>query len=177
MPACGAWSCSLAARDWPGNVRELENVIERLVVTGRNELVKLEVLGDPHTLYPNMPETLKAAGQLVKEGFKVMVYCSDDPIQARMLEEIGCVAVMPLAAPIGSGLGIRNPHNIQMIKERAHVPVIVDAAAQLPPAENLRRFIAEGADLEIVRLAVLLHDAEPPRVGDLTTAAGKRSSE
>ena len=71
-------------------------------------LVKLEVLGDPHTLYPNMPETLKAAATLVREGFEVMVYCSDDPIQARALEEIGCVAVMPLASLIGSGLsGVR----------------------------------------------------------------------
>ena len=90
-------------------------------------LVKLEVLGDPHNLYPNMPETLKAAEVLVAEGFEVMVYCSDDPIQARMLEEIGCVAVMPLASLIGSGMGILNPWNIQLILEKANVPVIVDA--------------------------------------------------
>ncbi len=90
-------------------------------------LVKLEVLGDPHNLYPNMPETLKAAEVLVAEGFEVMVYCSDDPIQARMLEEIGCVAVMPLASLIGSGMGILNPWNIQLILEKATVPVIVDA--------------------------------------------------
>ena len=90
-------------------------------------LVKLEVLGDPHTLYPNMPETLKAAEALVREGFDVMVYCSDDPIQARVLEEIGCVAVMPLASLIGSGMGILNPWNLQLILEKAHVPVIVDA--------------------------------------------------
>src|SRR5713226_7357929 len=92
-----------------------------------HDLVKLEVLGDPHTLYPNMPETLKAAGQLVKEGFKVMVYCSDDPIQARILEEIGCVAVMPLASLIGSGMGILNPWNLQIILSNAKVPVLVDA--------------------------------------------------
>src|SRR4051795_11566918 len=92
-----------------------------------HDLVKLEVLGDPHTLYPNMPETLKAAEQLVKEGFKVMVYCSDDPIQAQMLEEIGCVAVMPLASLIGSGMGILNPWNLQLIIEKAKVPVLVDA--------------------------------------------------
>ena len=92
-----------------------------------HELVKLEVLGDPKTLYPNMPETLKAAGQLVKEGFKVMVYCSDDPIQARMLEDLGCVAVMPLASLIGSGMGILNPWNLQLVLEQARVPVIVDA--------------------------------------------------
>ncbi len=90
-------------------------------------LVKLEVLGDPHNLYPNMPETLAAAKVLVAEGFEVMVYCSDDPIQARMLEEIGCVAVMPLASLIGSGMGILNPWNIQLILEKATVPVIVDA--------------------------------------------------
>jgi thiazole synthase len=90
-------------------------------------LAKLEVLGDPHTLYPNMPETLKAAQTLVKEGFEVMVYCSDDPIQARALEEIGCVAVMPLASLIGSGMGILNPWNLQLILEQAKVPVIVDA--------------------------------------------------
>ncbi|MDH4191875.1 MAG: thiazole synthase [Betaproteobacteria bacterium] len=92
-----------------------------------HELVKLEVLGDPQNLFPNMPETLKAAAQLVSEGFKVMVYCSDDPIQARMLEEAGCVAIMPLASLIGSGMGILNPWNLQLIIEKARVPVIVDA--------------------------------------------------
>ncbi|HEX7249698.1 MAG TPA: thiazole synthase, partial [Burkholderiales bacterium] len=78
-----------------------------------HDLVKLEVLGDPHTLYPNMPEMLKAAGVLVQDGFKVMVYCSDDPIQAQMLEDRGCVAIMPLASLIGSGMGILNPWNLQ----------------------------------------------------------------
>ncbi|MFN5509883.1 MAG: thiazole synthase [Burkholderiales bacterium] len=92
-----------------------------------HDLVKLEVLGDPHNLYPNMPETLKAAEVLVKEGFQVMVYCSDDPIQARVLESIGCVAIMPLASLIGSGMGILNPWNIQLILEKAQVPVVVDA--------------------------------------------------
>jgi thiazole synthase len=92
-----------------------------------HELVKLEVLGDPKTLYPNMPETLKAAEQLVKEGFKVMVYCSDDPIQAQMLESMGCVAVMPLASLIGSGMGILNPWNLQLVIEKVKVPVLVDA--------------------------------------------------
>ena len=90
-------------------------------------LVKLEVLGDPQSLYPNMPETLKAAETLVREGFEVMVYCSDDPIQARRLEEIGCLAVMPLASLIGSGMGILNPWNLQLILEKATVPIIVDA--------------------------------------------------
>ncbi|MFO7188839.1 MAG: thiazole synthase [Pseudomonadota bacterium] len=90
-------------------------------------LVKLEVLGDPHTLYPNVLETLKAAETLVKEGFQVMVYTNDDPIIARQLEEIGCVAIMPLASLIGSGMGILNPWNLKLIIEQAKVPVIVDA--------------------------------------------------
>jgi len=92
-----------------------------------HDLVKLEVLGDPKTLYPNMMETLKAAEVLVKDGFKVMVYTSDDPIIAKQLEEIGCVAVMPLASLIGSGMGILNPWNLQIIIDNAKVPVIVDA--------------------------------------------------
>jgi thiazole synthase len=92
-----------------------------------HDLVKLEVLGDAQTLYPNMPETLAAAQTLVKEGFKVMVYCSDDPIQAQMLEAIGCVAVMPLASLIGSGMGILNPWNLQLVLEKVKVPVLVDA--------------------------------------------------
>ena len=92
-----------------------------------HDLVKLEVLGDPQTLYPNMPETLKAAGELVKDGFKVMVYCSDDPIQAQMLEAAGCVAIMPLASLIGSGMGILNPWNLQLVIEKVKLPVIVDA--------------------------------------------------
>ena len=92
-----------------------------------HDLVKLEVLGDSHTLYPNMPETLAAAQTLVKEGFKVMVYCSDDPIQAQMLEAIGCVAIMPLASLIGSGMGILNPWNLQLVLEKVKLPVLVDA--------------------------------------------------
>ena len=92
-----------------------------------HDLVKLEVLGDPNTLFPHMPETLKAAETLVRDGFKVMVYCSDDPIQAKLLEGIGCVAVMPLASLIGSGMGILNPWNLKLIIENAKVPVLVDA--------------------------------------------------
>jgi thiazole synthase len=90
-------------------------------------LVKLEVLGDSHTLFPNMSETVKAAETLVKEGFEVMVYCSDDPIFAQQLQDLGCVAIMPLASLIGSGMGILNPWNLQLIIEKARVPVIVDA--------------------------------------------------
>ena len=92
-----------------------------------HDLVKLEVLGDQKTLFPNMSETLKAAETLVKDGFKVMVYCSDDPIAAKQLEEIGCVAVMPLASLIGSGMGILNPWNLQIIIDQAKVPIVVDA--------------------------------------------------
>jgi len=91
------------------------------------DLVKLEVLGDEKTLYPDITATLKAAEILVNDGFKVMVYTSDDPIIAKRLEEIGCIAVMPLAAPIGSGLGVRNPYNILTIIEDANVPILVDA--------------------------------------------------
>ena len=92
-----------------------------------HDLVKLEVLGDEKTLYPDMPATLEAAEKLIKDGFKVMVYCNDDPIAAKRLEEMGCVAVMPLGSLIGSGLGILNPHNIRIILEEAKVPIIVDA--------------------------------------------------
>jgi thiazole synthase len=92
-----------------------------------HDLVKLEVLGDPHTLFPNMPETLAAAKTLVADGFKVMVYCTDDPIQSRMLEDLGVVAVMPLASLIGSGMGILNPWNLRLIIDQARVPVLVDA--------------------------------------------------
>ena len=94
---------------------------------GVGKLVKLEVIGDDKTLFPDIPATIEAAKTLVKEGFVVLPYINDDPITAKRLEEIGCAAVMPLAAPIGSGLGIRNPYNIRIILEQAQVPVIVDA--------------------------------------------------
>jgi thiazole synthase len=94
---------------------------------GLGPMIKLEVIGDKDTLYPDNEQTLEAAKTLVADGFVVMPYCIDDPIVCRKLEEIGCAAVMPLAAPIGSGLGIRNPHNLEIILERAKVPVIVDA--------------------------------------------------
>jgi thiazole synthase len=94
---------------------------------GGHKLVKLEVLGDEKTLFPDITATLESAEILIKEGFEVMVYTNDDPIIAKRLEEMGCVAVMPLAAPIGSGLGIRNPYNIMTIIENAKVPIIVDA--------------------------------------------------
>lgn len=100
--------------------------LARELLDGHN-LVKLEVLGDPNNLFPNMPETLKAAKTLVDEGFDVMVYCADDPIQCKMLEDIGCVAIMPLASLIGSGMGIINPWNLRLIIDQSSVPVLVDA--------------------------------------------------
>jgi len=92
-----------------------------------HDLVKLEVLGDEKTLFPDVVATIKAAEELIRDGFKIMVYTNDDPIMARIFEEMGCVAVMPLAAPIGSGLGIRNKLNIRTIVENASVPILVDA--------------------------------------------------
>lgn len=100
--------------------------LARELLDGR-DLVKLEVLGEDKTLYPNMIETLAAAEELIKDGFKIMVYCSDDPLLAQRLEEMGCIAIMPLGAPIGSGLGIQNRYNIRQIIDNAGVPVLVDA--------------------------------------------------
>lgn len=100
--------------------------LARELLDGHN-LVKLEVLGDEKTLYPDVSATLEAARVLIADGFRVMVYTNDDPVVAKRLEELGCIAVMPLAAPIGSGLGIRNPYNIKTIVDNAKVPVLVDA--------------------------------------------------
>ncbi|SFR82101.1 thiazole-phosphate synthase [Marinobacter daqiaonensis] len=100
--------------------------LARELLNGHN-LVKLEVLGEEKTLYPNMTETLVAAEELIRDGFQVMVYCSDDPLLCKRLEEMGCIAIMPLGAPIGSGLGIQNRYNIRLIVENASVPVLVDA--------------------------------------------------
>ncbi|WP_353150658.1 thiazole synthase [Pollutimonas bauzanensis] len=100
--------------------------LARELLDGHN-LVKLEVLGDKDNLFPNMPATLEAAKTLVADGFKVMVYCTDDPIQCRMLEDLGCVAIMPLASLIGSGMGILNPWNLRLIIDQSQVPVLVDA--------------------------------------------------
>ncbi|MCA9618644.1 MAG: thiazole synthase [Myxococcales bacterium] len=94
---------------------------------GMGDLVKVEVIGDEKTLFPDVVETLKACEILIQEGFTVLPYTTDDPVTARKLEAMGCAAVMPLAAPIGSGLGIRNPHNIRLIVEQSKIPVIVDA--------------------------------------------------
>ncbi|TNE35897.1 MAG: thiazole synthase [Alphaproteobacteria bacterium] len=115
-------------------------------------LVKLEVLGDQKTLYPNMPETLRAAELLIKDGFDVMVYCSDDPIMAKLLEDMGCAAIMPLAAPIGSGLGIQNPIGIRLIIENAKVPVLVDAG--VGTASDAAIAMELGCDGLIVNTAI-----------------------
>ena len=100
--------------------------LARELLDGHN-LIKLEVLGDEKTLFPNMTQTLEAARVLVEDNFEVMVYCTDDPILCKELDDIGCVSIMPLAAPIGSGLGITNPYNIEIILENSNKPIIVDA--------------------------------------------------
>jgi thiazole synthase len=125
------------------------------------DLVKLEVLGDQTTLYPNMPETLKAADALVRDGFKVMVYCSDDPIQAKMLEDLGCVAIMPLGSLIGSGLGILNPLTIRIIKESVRVPVLVDAG--VGAASDAAVAMELGCDGVLLNTAIA-HARDPIRM-------------
>jgi thiazole synthase len=117
-----------------------------------HDLVKLEVLGDPDTLYPNIVETLKAAETLVRDGFKVMVYTSDDPIIAKQLEDIGCVAIMPLASLIGSGMGILNPWNLQLIIGGAKVPVVVDAG--VGTASDAAVAMELGCDAVLMNTAV-----------------------
>lgn len=124
-------------------------------------LVKLEVLGDPGSLYPNMPETLKAAEILVKEGFAVMVYCADDPIQAKRLEDLGCAAIMPLASLIGSGMGILNPWNLALIVERIEAPVIVDAG--VGTASDAAIAMELGCDGVLMNTAIA-HAREPVRM-------------
>ena len=131
-------------------------------------LVKLEVLGDEKTLYPNMEETFKAAEILVKDGFEVMVYCNDDPIGAKKLEEIGCCAIMPAAAPIGSGLGIQNPVNIRLIIEGVDVPVIVDAG--VGTASDATKAMELGCD------GVLMNTAIAAAKNPLKMAAAMRSA-
>jgi len=115
-------------------------------------LVKLEVLGDPKTLYPNVLETIKAAKILVSEGFEPMAYTNDDPIVAKQLEDIGCVAVMPLGNPIGSGRGLANPFNIRVIKERANVPIVVDAG--IGTASDAARAMELGVDAVLINTAI-----------------------
>jgi len=140
-----------------------------------HSLVKLEVLGDAETLFPNMPETLAAARTLVAEGFQVMVYCSDDPILARQLEGIGCVAVMPLASLIGSGMGILNPWNLQIILDRAKVPVIVDAG--IGTASDAAVAMELGCDGVLMNTAIA-KARDPVRMGramKLAVEAGREA--
>ena len=140
-----------------------------------HKLCKLEVLGDEKTLFPNMPETLKAAEALVQDGFEVMVYCSDDPIQARILEDIGCVAVMPLASLIGSGMGILNPWNLSLIIEQARVPVIVDAG--VGTASDAAIAMELGCDGVLMNTAIA-HAREPVRMAramSLAVQAGREA--
>jgi thiazole synthase len=119
---------------------------------GVGTLLKLEVIGDDKTLFPDVPATIEAARVLVKEGFTVLPYINDDPIAAKRLEEVGCTAVMPLAAPIGSGLGIRNPYNIAIILEQSRVPVIVDAG--VGTASDVARAMELGCDAVLLNSAI-----------------------
>ncbi len=119
---------------------------------GLGPMVKLEVIGDEKTLFPDVPELIEAAKVLVAEGFVVLPYTNDDPVAARRLQEIGCAAVMPLAAPIGSGLGIRNPHNLRLILEQASVPVIVDAG--VGTASDAAVALEMGSDGVLINTAI-----------------------
>jgi thiazole synthase len=119
---------------------------------GVGDMVKLEVIGDPQTLFPDVPATLDAARILIKEGFKVLPYITDDPVTCLKLAELGCAAVMPLAAPIGSGLGIRNPYNLRIILEQAKVPVIVDAG--VGTASDAAEAMELGCDGLLVNTAI-----------------------
>jgi len=142
---------------------------------GIADIVKLEVIGDPKTLLPDNEQTLAAAKQLIDEGFTVLPYCTDDPIVCRKLQELGCAAVMPLAAPIGSGLGIRNPHNLALIIEEAKVPVIVDAG--VGTASDAAVAMELGCDGVLMNTAIAAADnplemAEAMRLGIL---AGRKA--
>ncbi|MCB9566371.1 MAG: thiazole synthase [Myxococcales bacterium] len=135
---------------------------------GIADIVKLEVIGDPKTLFPDNEETLKAAKILLDEGFTVLPYCTDDPVVCRKLEAMGCAAVMPLAAPIGSGLGIRNRHNIRLNVEAAKIPVIVDAG--VGPASDATVAMELGCDAVLMNTAIAQADdpvlmAEAMRLG------------
>jgi thiazole synthase len=119
---------------------------------GVGDLVKVEVIGDEKTLFPDVPATLEASRVLVEEGFVVLPYVMDDPVACRRLEDMGCAAVMPLAAPIGSGLGIRNPYNLKIILEQSHVPVIVDAGVGC--ASDAARALELGCDAVLMNTAI-----------------------
>ena len=134
----------------------------------QTDLIKLEVIADDETLLPDTEQLLEAAGRLVKDGFTVLPYTNDDPVTARKLEDLGCVAVMPLAAPIGSGLGVRNPHNLALIKQRAGVPVIVDAG--VGTASDVSIVFELGCDAVLLNSAVA-HAGEPVRMAHAVRAA------
>ncbi|ATR19931.1 Thiazole biosynthesis protein thiG [Roseomonas mucosa] len=131
-------------------------------------LVKLEVLGPPPFLYPDMQATLEAAAALIADGFEVMVYCADDPVAAKRLEEMGCVAIMPLGAPIGSGLGVANPFMIRAIKEQARVPVLVDAG--IGTASEAAFALELGCDAVLLNSAIA-HAKDPVRMARAMKAA------
>jgi thiazole synthase len=140
-----------------------------------HSLVKLEVLGDAQTLYPHMPETLEAAKTLVAEGFQVMAYCNDDPIMAKQLEALGCVAVMPLASLIGSGMGIVNPWNLRIIIDQARVPVLVDAG--IGTASDAAIAMELGCDGVLMNTAIA-KAGDPVRMGramKLAVEAGREA--
>jgi thiazole synthase len=131
-------------------------------------LVKLEVLGPPPFLYPDMEGTLEAAKALIADGFEVMVYCADDPVAARKLEDLGCVAIMPLGAPIGSGLGLTNPFMIRSIKQQAKVPVLVDAG--IGTASDAAKAMELGCDAVLLNSAIA-HAKDPVRMAVAMKAA------
>jgi thiazole synthase len=142
---------------------------------GVGDLVKIEVIGDEKTLFPDVPATIEAARVLVKEGFVVLPYVTDDPVSCRRLEDLGCAAVMPLAAPIGSGLGIRNPYNLRIIIEQSRVPVIVDAG--VGSASDAARAMELGCDAVLMNTAIAgardpIAMAEAMRLG---VEAGRKS--
>ncbi|HEY4345826.1 MAG TPA: thiazole synthase [Parvibaculum sp.] len=136
-------------------------------------LVKLEVLGDQKTLYPDMIETLRATEALRNDGFEIMVYCSDDPIMAKRLEDLGCAAIMPLAAPIGSGLGIQNPVNIRLIIEQSKVPVIVDAGVGTASDAAIAMELGCDGVLMNTAIAEAKHPLQMARAMKLAVEAGR----
>ncbi|HZR83859.1 MAG TPA: thiazole synthase [Candidatus Binatia bacterium] len=142
---------------------------------GVGNLVKVEVIGDEKTLFPDVPATLEASRILVKEGFVVLPYVTDDPVACRRLEDLGCAAVMPLAAPIGSGLGIRNPYNLRIIIEQSRVPVIVDAGVGC--ASDAARALELGCDAVLMNTAIA-GARDPVLMGEamrLAVDAGRKS--
>lgn len=148
--------------------------LARELLDGHN-LVKLEVLGEEKTLYPNMTETLIAAEELISDGFEVMVYCSDDPLLARRLEEMGCVAIMPLGAPIGSGLGIQNRYNIRLIVENAQVPVLVDAGVGTASDATIAMELGCDGVLMNTAIAQARHPVRMARAMRLAIEAGREA--